>query len=661
MARICGLIALLFVAAGLLSGCDAQQIAVPLGGPVADWPAYGQDQGGSRYSPLTQINKDNVNHLRVAWTYRTGDVSDGTDASRGTKAAGPSAFEATPILVDGTLYLCTPFNRVIALDPETGTERWTYNPHIDLWIRYANQLVCRGVSTWGDPGRTVGEPCHRRIFLGTNDARLIALDAATGNPCADFGKDGQVDLTRGVGSVRPGEYQVTSPPAVSHDLVVVGSAISDNQRVDAPSGVVRAFDVRTGELRWSWVPIPPDLERADPGPTEGKSGYHLGTANAWSILSVDPERDLVFVPTGNTSPDFYGGERHGIDFYSSSVVALRASSGEVVWHFQTVHHDVWDYDVPAQPTLVTVRRAGVDIPAVAQATKMGHLFLLHRETGEPLFPVEERPVPQGGVAGEELSPTQPFPTAPPPLVPQHLTPNDAWGLTFWGRGKCRERIKALRSEGIFTPPSLEGTIMFPGDMGGTNWGSVAFEPQRGLLLVNTTRLARVVTLIPRDDYAAVKAANPKVEISPQTGTPFGMRREVLLSPFGLPCNAPPWGTLAAIDLATGTVRWEVPLGTTRDIAPLLFWFRSGTPNMGGPIATAGGLVFIAAAMDNYLRAFDIETGEELWRGRLPAGGQATPMTYRLRQDGKQYVVIAAGGSGRMGTTLGDYVVAFALP
>ena len=326
-----------------------------------------------------------------------------------------------------------------------------------------------------------------------------------------------------------------------------------------------------------------------------------------------------------------------------------------------MHHDVWDYDVPAQPTLVTVRRAGVDIPAVAQATKMGHLFLLQRETGEPLFPVEERPVPQGGVAGEELSLTQPFPTAPPPLVPQHLTPNDAWGLTFWGRGKCRERIKALRSEGIFTPPSLEGTIMFPGDVGGTNWGSVAFEPQRGLLLVNTTRLARIVTLIPRDDYAAVKAANPNVEISPQTGTPFGMRREVLLSPFGLPCNPPPWGTLAAIDLATGTVRWEVPLGTTRDLLPVPIAIRSGTPNMGGPIVTASGLVFIGAAMDNYLRAFDVETGKELWKGRLPAGGQATPMTYRLREDGKQYVVIAAGGHGRLGTTLGDYVVAFALP
>ncbi len=656
MARFPGFVAL-FCTAVFVGGCE-QKVTVPSGGPVADWPAYGQDAGGSRYSPLTQINKANVKHLKVAWTYRTGDVSDGTDRARGTKAAGPSAFEATPILADGTLYLCTPFNRVMALDPETSAGRWTYDPHVDLSIRYANQLVCRGVSTWLDPDRTVGEPCHRRIFLGTNDARLIALDAATGNPCADFGKDGQVDLTRGVGSVRPGEYQVTSPPAVIYDLVVVGSAISDNQRVDAPGGVVRAFAARTGALRWSWDTAPPDLSPEAP---QEKSTYHLGTANAWSILSVDPERDLVFVPTGNTSPDFYGGERHGLDFYSSSVVALRASSGEVVWHFQTVHHDLWDYDVPAQPALITLHRGGVDIPAVAQITKVGHLFLLHRETGEPLFPVEERAVPQTTVPGEQTSPTQPFPTAPSALVPHALTPEDAWGLTFWDRGRCRERIAALRSEGVFTPPSLEGTVMFPGNIGGGNWSGVAFEPERGLLLVNTNNLPFVVRLIPRERYEAERrAVKPSVEIAPQTGTPYGMTREPLLSPFGLPCNPPPWGKLAAIELATGKMRWEIPLGTGRD-RPIPIPLRWGTPNFGGAITTAGGLVFIGAAMDNYLRAFDVDTGEELWKGRLPAGGQATPLTYRLHENGKQYVVIAAGGHGRMGTTVGDSVVAFALP
>ena len=329
--------------------------------------------------------------------------------------------------------------------------------------------------------------------------------------------------------------------------------------------------------------------------------------------------------------------------------------------FQTVHHDLFDYDVPAQPTLVTVRRNGAEVPAVAQATKTGHLFLLDRETGKPLFPVEERPVPASDVPGEEAWPTQPFPTTPPPLVPQKLSPEEAWGLTFWDRSRCREQIRSLRSEGIFTPPSLRGTIIFPGNAGGTNWGSVAFDHERGLLIVNTSRIAHVVTLIPRGEYKAARAAFPKAEVSPQLGTPYAMKREALLSPWGLPCNPPPWGTLAAVELASGKVRWEVPLGTTRDLAPIPIAMKWGTPNMGGPIVTASGLVFIGAAMDNYLRAFDVETGKELWKGRLPAGGQATPMTYRLKEGGKQYVVIAAGGHNRMGTQLGDYVVAFALP
>ena len=431
----------------LIPLADQRAPAAPAGGPVADWPAYGNDAGGARYSPLTQITRDNVSRLTVAWTYRTGDVSDGSDLKSGSKSAGPTAFEATPILADDTLYVCTPFNRVIALDPETGRERWVYDPKINLSIKYANQAICRGVSTWLDAQRSATQPCRRRIFMGTNDARLIAVDAATGHPCADFGTDGQVDLTVGVGPLQIGayqEYQVTSPPAVVDDLVVVGSAISDNQRIDAPSGVVRAYDTRSGRLRWKWDPLPPGVNTPAGAVPDGPNPVHLGTANAWSILSVDPDRHLVFVPTGNTSPDFYGGERHGSDFYSSSTVALRAATGEVVWHFQTVHHDLWDYDVPAQPTLVTVRRNGVDIPAVAQATKMGHVFLLNRDTGEPLFPVEERPVPQNGVPGEELSPTQPFPTAPPPLVPERLSPDDAWGLTPFDRAACRKRIAQYR-------------------------------------------------------------------------------------------------------------------------------------------------------------------------------------------------------------------------
>jgi len=617
--------------------------------PASDWPAYGRDGGGSRYSPLADVTRSNITQLKVAWIYRTGDTP--------TKTQG-SSFEATPILVDGTLYLSTPFNKIIALDPETGAERWRFDPQLDTSVRYSD-FTSRGVSTWLDPNRGAGEPCHRRIFHATKDSRLIALDAATGKPCADFGANGEVDLGAGVGKVHVWEYGVTSPPAIIDDLVIVGSNVADNQRVDAPSGVVRAFDARTGALRWGWDPIPPSAR--DTRPVAPDARFRLGTANAWSIISVDPDRHLVFVPTGNTAPDYFGGNRGDSDYYSSSVVALRAATGEVVWRFQTVHHDLWDYDVPAQPTLMHVRRDGADIPAVAQATKMGHLFILDRETGAPLLSIEERPVPQTDVPGEYTSATQPFPIAPPPLVPARLTPDDAWGLTPWDRGRCRDRIASMRSEGIFTPPSIKGSVMFPGNAGGTNWGGVAFDPQHGLVLVNQSSVPFAVRLIPRDQYDAEKGAHPSLEISPQLGTPYGMVREPLLSPLGIPCSPPPWGTLAAVDAATGAIRWQVPFGTTRDIFPIPIAMNWGVPNIGGPMVTAGGLVFIGAAMDNYLRAFDVETGTELWKGRLPAGGQATPMTYRVHENGKQYIVIAAGGHARMGSTLGDYVVAYALP
>ncbi len=642
-----------------LMGCGSLGCGSPApidaSGPAADWPDYGGTRAGQRYSPLTQITPQNVGRLEVAWVYHTGDVSDGKG-----KAASTSAFEATPILVDGTLYVCSPFNRVIALDPETGDERWSYDPQIDLSGHYANQLVCRGVSTWLDAGRD--GPCRRRIFTATNDGRLIALDAETGEPCADFGARGQVDLTNGVGELKwLGEYQVTSPPAVVHDLVVVGSAVSDNARVDAPSGVVRAYDARSGALRWGWDPVPPEFDRQQAAGSSD-AGYLLGTANVWAPMSVDEERDLLFVPTGNTSPDYYGGQRHGLDYYSSSVVALRASTGEVVWRFQTVHHDLWDFDVPAQPTLTSVsREGGRIIPALIQATKMGHLFVLHLETGEPLFAVEERPVPQAGVPGEALSPTQPFPVKPPPLVPHDLRPEDAWGITPWDRGRCRERLEALRFDGIFTPPSLEGTLMYPGNAGGSNWGGVAVDPERQLVFANVMDVPFAVTLFPAEHYERERAAHhPGVEISPQRGTPYAMRRELLLSPLGVPCSPPPWGTLAAVDLVSGDIKWQVTLGTVRDIAPIPIPIEWGTPNLGGPLATASGVVFIGAAMDNYLRAFDAGTGAELWKGRLPAGGQATPMTYRVRDGGRQFVVIAAGGHGRGGTKLGDSLVAFTL-
>jgi quinoprotein glucose dehydrogenase len=624
-------------------------------GPTADWLEYGGSAGGERYSPLTQITPENVEHLEVSWTYHTGDVSDGRGEVRST-----TAFEATPILVEGTLFLCSPFNRVIALDPETGAERWSYDPKVDLSGGYANQLICRGVSSWLDSERDTGV-CRRRIYTATNDARLVALDSETGTPCEDFGMNGEVDLNPGVGDqLWRGEYQITSPPAVAGDLVIVGSAVADNVRIDAPSGVVRAYDARSGELRWAWDLAPP-FEVPDAG-YAAETGYMLGTPNVWAQFSVDEARDLLFVPTGNPSPDYYGGQRNGIDYYGSSVVALRASTGQVLWHFQTVHHDLWDFDVPAQPTLTTVVRSGEEYPAVIQPTKMGLLFMFHRETGEPLFPIEERPVPQSTVPGEQTSPTQPFPLKPPSLVPHELSPEDAWGLTPHDRKGCREKLEQLHFEGIYTPPRLgQGTLMYPGNAGGSNWGGVAVDPVRQILIANVIDMAWVVSLLPAEEYEEARRANPGVEISPQRGTPYAMRREMLTSPWDLPCNPPPWGTLAAVDLGTGDIRWQVKLGTIRDLAPFPLPLKLGVPNLGGPLVTASGLIFIGATMDDYLRAFDIETGEELWKGRLPAGGQATPMTYRLSNAGKQYVVIAAGGHGRAGTTLGDAVVAFALP
>jgi quinoprotein glucose dehydrogenase len=639
-----------------LLACEAPP-PIDFSGPTSDWPDYGGTKWGERYAPLTQITPENVRHLEVAWTYHSGDFSDGEGDIPST-----TAFEATPILVDGTLYFCTPFNRVIALDPETGEERWTYDPKVDLSGRYGNQLVCRGVATWLDPERRAGQPCLRRILTATNDARLVALDAATGKICTDFGKQGLVDLTHGVGSILwLGEYQMTSAPVIVGDLVVVGSAVSDNARTDAPSGVVRAYDVRTGALRWGWDPVPPGFERSAAAATSPEADYVLGTANVWAPISVDEERDLVFVPTGNSAPDYYGGHRDGLDLYPSSVVALRGSTGEVVWSYQTVHHDLWDYDVPAQPTLTTLVRNGRKIPAVIQATKMGHIFVLHRETGEPLFPVEERPVPQDGVPGEKLSPTQPFPVKPPPIGQRELSPEDAWGITPWDRRACRKWIESLRFDGIFTPPPLQGTLVFPGNGGGTNWGGVAVDPERQIVVTKVSNFAWVVTLIPTEEYERERAANPGVEISPQRGTPYAMRRDILLSPLGIPCNPPPWGQLVAVDLQSGDIAWKVTLGTVRDIAPIPIPIKWGTPNLGGPLVTASGLIFIGATMDDYIRAFDIETGEELWKGRLPAGGQASPMSYRLRPDSKQFVVIAAGGHARGGTTLGGELMAYALP
>jgi quinoprotein glucose dehydrogenase len=617
----------------------------------SDWPAYGNDPGGMRHSALAQINRENVAKLKVAWIYHTGDISTGRDGRR------RSGFETTPILIGGKLYLTTPFNRVIALDPTTGRELWSYDPRIDQSLDYGDGLINRGAATWLDPLPTAGNVCHRRIFEATLDARLIALDAATGLPCKDFGSSGQVDLRNvpgyqhaNVGEHMRGWYHMTSPPVTIDDMVIVGSSIDDNNRIDMPSGAVRAFDVRTGALRWSWDPIPQEAPHST-------SSWMTGAANAWSIMTVDVERDLVFVPTGSASPDYYGGLRPGDNKWANSVVALHARTGKLAWGFQLVHHDLWDYDTAAPPLLATLPHEGKNVPVVIQGNKTGFLYVLDRDTGKPVFPVEERAVPQSDIPGEKASPTQPFPLFPPPLAPQHFSIADAWGPTPADREACREAIAKLRNEGIFTPPSLQGTLAVPGNVGGMNWSGYAFDPGRNLLIVNTNNLIARVRLIPRDKFSSDSEGG---DYAAQRGAPYGMLRHFLQSPSDLPCGAPPWGTLTAVDMARGTIRWQIPLGSMSGFGGAHGSVPPGSISLGGPITTEGGLVFIAGAPDSRIRAFNVENGKEVWDAILPAAGNATPMTYEIH--GKQYLVIAAGGNQVIREApLGDSVVAFALP
>jgi quinoprotein glucose dehydrogenase len=652
-----------FIAGLLLLTCAAEHVASaqatksskPAGpGAGDDWPYYGHDAGGMRYSPLKQINRENVAKLKIAWTYHTGDISDGKQRPK------RSGFETTPILADGTLYLTTPFNRVIALDPETGKQRWAYDPMIERAGEYGDGLINRGVAVWLDSARTKGKPCRRRIFEATLDARLIALDGATGEPCHDFGNHGEISL-RDVARYIPGQYHMTSPPAVIDDIVVVGSAIDDNSRVDMPSGVVRAFDARTGALRWKWEPLPandsPSAEKIDAKP------WRTGAGNAWTAMAVDPERDLVFVPTGSASPDYYGGLRLGDNKWADSIVALDAKTGTIAWAFQLVHHDLWDYDTAAAPLLATVQHDGKSVAVVIQGNKTGFIYVLNRDTGVPVFPVEERPVPQTDVPGEVTSPTQPFPSAPPSLVPQKLDAKDAWGITEADRDYCQQYLSGLRNEGMFTPPSVKGTLTIPGNVGGMNWSGSAYDPTRGLLIVNTNNLPAKARVIPRDKFDEEADANSDGggDYTNQYGAPYGMFRTFIFAKaHRLPCIAPPWGTLAAVDMNAGTIRWQVPLGS---LAPDKAVVPAGAPSLGGPIVTAGGLVFIAGTLiDTAFRAFDVETGVEVWKAQLPTSGAATPMTYQLRSGGRQFLVIAAGGHSKVTEEKqDDAVVAYTLP
>lgn len=646
----------------LLAACEKYKDPQPSPGAAevrtaTSYPVYG-GHGGRQYAGGGLITPENVKSLKPLWSYHTGEVSTGSQEVPST-----TAFEVTPILVEGVLYFCTPFNRVVALDPATGAEFWSYDPKIDLKGRYSNQLVCRGVSFWRDSDRQEGDQCAARIFTATNDTRLISLDAKTGEPCAGFGEAGTVDTSKGPGPASyVGEYHHTSPPAIIGNKVVIGGSVSDGAGTDAPSGVVRAYDARTGTLLWGQDMAPPGYDREKFGASD--SGYALASPNVWAPMITDEDLNLVYAPTGNPLPDYFRESKPDRDYYGSSLVAMNGDTGEIVWHYQFVHNDFWDFDTPAQPTLFELERDGEKIPAVAQATKMGFIFILDRRTGEPLFPVEERPVPQNPDFPDlVLSPTQPFPVLPKSVAQNTLDSKDAFGMTPWDKGKCRKEFESLRFDGMYTPVSPDWTLMYTGNAGGINWGGLSIDEDRQILVVNSSNLAWKVRLIPRADYAATRKANPGQEISEQKGTPYAMWRTMILSPIGIPCTPTPWGVLTGIDLKTGEHMWQSTLGTTRDIAPVPIALKTGTPSLGGPLTTRSGLTFIGGTMDSYLRAFDNKTGEEIWKGRLPAPAVATPMSYVVTIEGggeKQIVVVASGGHGRAPMPMSDTLVAFAL-
>jgi quinoprotein glucose dehydrogenase len=620
-----------------------------------DWPNYGRTPGGDRHSPLSQVTRENVAKLEVAWEYKTGEAAIAT--------GNPTALEATPLVVDGTMFLSTPLGKIIALDPVTGKEKWTREFPVER-MRHFGDWVSRGVSYWRDGRAKQGAPCAERIVAGIIDARLVEIDAVDGKPCTAFGASGTVDLVPYLRNKQsfPDEYEQTSPPAVVNDLIVVGSAVADNSSVEDASGEVHAFDARTGEPRWTWHPVPQDP--ADPAfdSWRGSVAQKTGGANTWSIIAADPARDLVFLPTTSPAVDYYGVTRLGDNHYANSVVALRASTGKIVWNFQTVHHDLWDYDNAAPPALVKLPDGR---EAVIQGTKTAQIFVLDRATGKPLFPVTEMPVPKSDIPGEETSPTQPLSTLQ--VGYRTLGEKDIWGATPEDLAECRARFATLRYDGPFTPPSERGTVSVPANVGGAHWGGVAYDSQRGILVVPNNRLAALVKLIPRDTWKEMKeklTSGERVgkEFTDMRGTPYIMQREIWLSSHRSPCTAPPFGSLTAISLKTGKTLWDVPLGTDEGLDRIglpKLPPDSGMVNLGGAITTAGGLVFIGSTLDAYVRAFDVETGRELWKHKLPAGGKATPMTY-LGKDGRQYVVISAGGDGKAWGKA-DSVLAFALP
>jgi len=653
------------VRVGAAAWAAAALVAAGLGAEpeTADWPTTEGAPGGGRFSPLTDIGPDNADRLEVVWTYRHGDFFEGRFPVR---VPGGSASESTPVVSDGRLFFTTPRNRVIALDPETGAELWTFDPAIDRERIFANMWINRGVALWRDPDPAADGPCSARVFLATLDARLIALDAATGNPCADFADAGALHLLEGIAPVHdPWEYNVTSPGTVVGDVIAVGSSVADTLRPDSPPGDVRGFDVRSGALRWTFHTIP---HEGEPGAETWEAGTALsGAANVWSTMTADLERGLLFLPVSTPSPDFYGGDRPGANLYSDSVVALEASTGRRVWHFQTVHHDLWDYDLAAPPVLVTIERDGSPRDAVAQPTKHGFVFVLDRETGEPLFPVEERPVPASDVPGERAWPTQPFPLAPPPLVPQRLHESDLYAPSPEHRAACREQLAELRNEGLFTPPSLGGSVVYPFTGGGANWSGATWDPGRGRLVVPVQNLVHIVRLQEVGRRATggggaqpIRAKGLRTLWWLVTGRGTGQHMRIhptrgrrVFRHDGVPCNAPPWGRLVSVDLARGAIAWSASTSTGPD--------DPGSSGYGPALATASGLVFHGGTRLPVLRVHDAGSGERIARYELPAGLHAGPISYKLRPDGRQFLVIAPGGHVGTGSPLGDYVMALALP
>lgn len=612
----------------------------------SDWLYYGGDQGGRHYSGTSQINTHNVDQLDVAWTYRSGDVD-----TYGEEMANTST-QATPILLPAaagsSLVYCTPFNRVIALHPGSGEQRWVFDPAIDR--RGDRPFRCRGVSYAEETRVAANAQCRHRLYLGTHDRKLWAIDAHNGKPCTDFGDKGKVLLYGNEGYV-PGDVSNSSAPVVAKGIVIVGSTVIDFARATTPRGTVKAFDSQSGKALWQFDPL---------------LGHEKsGSANVWAPISVDPENGLVYLPTSAASPDYYGVDRPGDNLYANSVVALDLDSGEIRWHFQHVRHDMWDYDTPAQPILFEWRKNGAAIPALAQLTKQGFVFVFNRLTGEPLWEITEQPAPPSSIAGEFASPTQPKPIAPPQLIDSFLMPDDAWGLTPWDRGHCAKQLASLNNLGLFTPNSEQLSLMFPGSLGGPNWGGGALLGDSGVLLVNVNNVAFTGQLIPtpaqdgQKEKADHPAAGQRMQVT-MKGTPYNIEIGSLQSPLGIPCNPPPWGKLMAVDLYQGIINWETALGSVHEMGPINapFHIEWGTPNLGGGIATAGGLFFIGATMDRQIRAFDVTNGKTLWQYTLPIDAAATPMTYEYQ--GRQYVVINAGGHHMFNRGFGDYLYAFAL-